>query len=669
MNSENENYKKLFTALKNSQYNEAEAILSQGANINHRNSKNENLLWRALELDNKEMFEWLLEKGCSLDDLNRYDESLILHAVQNNNILFLNMILNISTKNINTVSVKGFSPLMLACSENKKEIIDVLINFGCDINAQNQYLNNALLIAISKSNFEIVELLINHNADINLSNSDGDTPLIISAKYRKLDSLLYLLENSSSENINKKNKYGSTVTSFIMNSQFINDMPEIIIDLLIQKNADFNVNIFGERASSPFLESIKIGDINTFLKIINTENVNVNVVDSVGNDIVHYLCVYNYLTPRLLERIIECGYDTQNVKSIDGLTPYYALLKNECSYDEINYMVKLIKKYDFKNHYKTLPDENLVNLIFLNRNKQLLDILFNNKVVDINFIYKDGNKIIHKITEIVKISEEMGIFYLENEINFKKESLDNIDQQYYESTIEHIREQSNEISKMKNDIRDFLSYIINKTIENKMSINELNNDGDTPLMLLIASGQSLTLEYFLEYNPSILIDNEYGENTLCYAIKYGRLDVFEKLFSLINNPEDAASKLLLNIVYNIPEDDIRRDIAIMSIEKIIDIIIPYINNTDENGNTALIIACALNETNMVNLLLKYGANTLLKNNSNETALMHASANNNINMVKMLIEKGAEKEVVNNKNKKAVELTTDKSIIKLLIRSN
>lgn len=72
---------------------------------------------------------------------------------------------------------------------------------------------------------------------------------------------------------------------------------------------------------------------------------------------------------------------------------------------------------------------------------------------------------------------------------------------------------------------------------------------------------------------------------------------------------------------------------------------------------------------MVNLLLKYGANTLLKNNSNETALMHASANNNINMVKMLIEKGAEKEVVNNKNKKAVELTTDKNIVELLTRSN
>ena len=39
MYSENENYKKLFIALKNNQYNEAEAILSQGADINYKNSR------------------------------------------------------------------------------------------------------------------------------------------------------------------------------------------------------------------------------------------------------------------------------------------------------------------------------------------------------------------------------------------------------------------------------------------------------------------------------------------------------------------------------------------------------------------------------------------------------------------------------------------------------
>lgn len=665
-----EDYKKLFIALKNHQYNEAEAILSQDKENIYKNSRGENLLWRAIELNNIEMFEWLLNKGFSIDDLNTMNESLILHAVVHSNLSFLNTILSISTKNIDVISSKGFSPLMLACLENKKETVESLIKHGCNLNIQNQYLNTALIIAISKSDYEIVKLLIDNNADINIANSDGDTPLIISAKYKKLDSLIYLLENSSSFDINKKNKYGSTVTSFILNSQFFNDVPQIIIDLLIKKEANFNVNIFGERASSPFLESIKIGDINTFLKLINTENINVNITDSEGNDIVHYLCLYNYLTPYLIKRIVECGYDVKNVKSKNGFTPYFALLKNECSYEELEYMVKLLKEYGFKNAYKTLADEDLLDACISNRNQKLLEILLNNNILDVKNNYKNGNSLIHKITEIIKNSEEIGLIYLKNELAYERENLLNSnDNEYIRDALEHIEEQEYEINKMKEDIKNILSYIINYSKIKQISINEVNDEGDTPLMLLISSGQSLILEYFLEYQPNILIENEYGENALCYAIKYGRLDVFNSLYNIINCSEKELSKILLNIIYNLPEDDIRKGITLASIEHVIDLIKPYINKQDENGNTPLIVSCALNESNMSILLLKYGADPSLTNTSNETALMHACANNNIEVVKKLLECGADVDVVNNKKKTASDLTYNIKIKEMLINKN
>ena len=670
MYSENENYKKLFIALKNNQYNEAEAILSQGADINYKNSRGENLLWKAIDLNNIEMFEWLINKGCAIESLNTSNESLINHAINQNNVNFLLFILNKNRSNINKISLKGFSPLMLACSENKKEAIKILVEFGCDINIQNQYLNTALIIAIAKSDYDVVSFLIENGADLSLANNDGDTALIISAKYRKLESLICLLRNGSEELINKRNKYGSTVTSFIINSQFVEETPEIIIDILIEKNADFNVNIFGERASSPFLESIKSGDINTFLKLIRTKNINVNIIDSEGNDIIHYLCLYNYLTPELLQRIIECNYDIKNVKSKEGFTPYYALVKNESSYEDIEKMVKILKEHGFINTYKTLSNENLLDICLANRNKNLLEILFKNKVLDIKEAYINRNKLIHKITEIIKDSEELGVFYMEREISsIKEEMANNDDGSSFEDALEYIQQEERQIQNLKRNVKDILSYVIKESENNGFSINEKNDDGDTPLMLLISSGQALMLEYFMAYNPNILIENEYGENALCYAIKYGRLDVFEKLFSLINNSQNEASKLLVNIIYNLPDDERRKAITLITIEDIIETLIPYINNSDEDGNTPLIIACALNEEQMVKILLKYGANALLKNKSNETALMHACSNNNINIVKALIEKDVDVNARNNKSYSAIDLTTNKEIEEMLINRN
>lgn len=669
MYSENENYKNLFTALKNNQYNEAEAILSQGMSINHKNSRGENLLWKAIDLNNMELFEWLLNKGCSIDTLNKFDESLIIHAINQNNNNFLSLILKKTKTNINKVSSKGLTPLMLACSENKKEIIRSLISFGADVNIQNQYLNSALIIAIDKSDYDVVQLLIENGANISLSNNDGDTALIISAKYRKLESLIYLLINSPTELINKKNKYGSTVTSFIINSQFIEETPEVIINLLIEKNANFNVNIAAERASSPFLESIKSRDIKTFLRLINTSNIDVNIVDSNGNDIIHYLCLYSYLTPKLLRRIIECGYDVKNVKSRDGFTPYYALVNNKSSYEDIEEVIKILKEYDFKNAYKALDNEYLLNACIHNRRKELLSLFFNNNILDIKDNYKNGNKLIHKVTEIIKDSEEIGILYLEDELNSEKERLiGNDDSEYVESALEHIKEQENEVEEMKKEIKDFLSFIIKTCYENGISINDINDEGETPLMLLISSGQSFMLQHFLDLNPNITIDNEYGENALCYAIKNGRIDVFEKLLSLIDNNQKEISKLLLNIIYNLPEDYIRKQIALISIEQIIDIILPYINHRDEDNNTPLLIACALNEEIMVNILLKHGADPLLKNKENETALMHACSNNNIEIVEILVEKGSEIDAINNQNRTALDLTNNEKIKRILIKS-
>lgn len=669
MYSDNENYKKLFNALKNNNYNEAEALLSQGAKIDHKNSKNESLLWNGLNLNNLKMMKWLLEKGLDINELNSSNESLISKSIINNNIEMLLFILEVSDKNINVISKKGLSPLMIACSENKKEIIEILISFGCNINIQNQYGNNALIIAADKSDKEIIELLIKNNADMSLSNNEGDTALIISVKYKRLENSVLLLNNSNEEIINKQNNYNSSVVSFIFNSMFYNDLPIFIIDILINKKANFNVNIFGERHSSPFLESIKIGNIEAFLKIIEVENINVNVVDSDGNDIFHFLCLLNYLTPSLLNKIISCGYNVKKLKSKDGLTPYYALLNNESSDEDIRLMIDIINDHKFINAYKTLPEDHLLDVIISNRMSRVLDIFIDKKVIDINKHYKNGNSILHKLTSVMKESEELGILFFEDELLFKKEQiLTTDDEEYNHEMLNYIQSQEDSANSFKKEIENFINLIIRKAEMNNISINTVNNDGDTALMLLIASGQSLVLNYFFKNKPDVLVENKYGENSLCYALKYGRTDIFNFLLKNIDNNEKIISEILINTIYNIPENEEYKERVLLCIEENIEVVLPYINKKDKDGNTPLIIASALNEYSMVKFLLRYGALPSLLNNLNETALMHACLNENIEIVKILVSKIDNKAdilISNNNGETVFDLTNNKNILNII----
>jgi len=65
-----------------------------------------------------------------------------------------------------------------------------------------------------------------------------------------------------------------------------------------------------------------------------------------------------------------------------------------------------------------------------------------------------------------------------------------------------------------------------------------------------------------------------------------------------------------------------------------------LNLQDNYGNTALIIACHNNNTEIVNLLIENKTNLDLQDNDGWTALIYACYKNNTELVKILIDKGA-----------------------------
>ena len=72
--------------------------------------------------------------------------------------------------NIDLVDNKGLTPLMKCAEVGNKEILELLILMGADINIKNEVGNSALSIAIKNNHKECANILINAQAHLNCTN-------------------------------------------------------------------------------------------------------------------------------------------------------------------------------------------------------------------------------------------------------------------------------------------------------------------------------------------------------------------------------------------------------------------------------------------------------------------------------------------------------------------
>ena len=105
-------------------------------------------------------------------------------------------------------SEKEKTPLHFAAQSGHKEIVEVRLEKGADVNAKNIALKTALHYAAGMGHKEIVDVLISRGAALNSGTMDGSTPLHYSANLGNSEIIRVLIEKGS--DINRRNKYGLT---------------------------------------------------------------------------------------------------------------------------------------------------------------------------------------------------------------------------------------------------------------------------------------------------------------------------------------------------------------------------------------------------------------------------------------------------------------------------
>jgi ankyrin repeat protein len=134
---------------------------------------------------------------------------------------------------INQTDEDGRNALHWASANGHKEIVQLLIEKGIDINQTDEDGENALHLATSNGHKEIVQLIIEKGIDINQTDGDGENALHLASENGNKEIVQLLIEKGI--DINQTSEYGRNALHWAS----ANGHKEIV-QLLIEKGIDIN---------------------------------------------------------------------------------------------------------------------------------------------------------------------------------------------------------------------------------------------------------------------------------------------------------------------------------------------------------------------------------------------------------------------------------------------
>jgi ankyrin repeat protein len=255
----------LHVAVRNKNIKITRLLIRRKVNINMQDKHGCTALHWAIEWGNIEIIRLLIKSG---SDINVQDvmgdtafSTAILRYIEffNNNIETVQLLIkngadvnmrNKFTRNTalhRLLELYGFPSLYLLSYTNtslalaiigrEKEIIQLLIENGVDINMKTEGGQTPLDLAIIGNQKEIVQLLIENGVDINMKNKEGHTPLDLAIIDIRQTVIIQLLIENGVENgvdINMKNKEEQTPLDLVA---FIGTRQKEITRLLIKHGA------------------------------------------------------------------------------------------------------------------------------------------------------------------------------------------------------------------------------------------------------------------------------------------------------------------------------------------------------------------------------------------------------------------------------------------------
>jgi len=607
----------------------------------------------------KEEFNTLINEGYSKINVDAHDKRLntsLMFACQESSRPIVSTLLTYKA-DINKENYIGNSPLFFSCYYNDVDVSKLLLSTGkVDIDHKNKNGDTALCVACQSDNEELINLLIDYHCNLNAINNKGQQPIHIASIYDKLETLKTLCKRGA--DLFTENKIGNQCFSLAC----INDNTNII-DFLLTFPIDINhTNYSGDSALhqccilqklniikkiitldnlqldeqngygfTPFLIACKKNDLELAKLILNQKKpINIDVHTNSGDYALFYATYYkNY---ELLDLLFEYNVDMYNERLAKQYICYTAFLIACGEYGN----EELIKYFINKGIDVNRPNSMEVYPLY--------EACKSEKIEHVELLLKNGanpNVQPNSITPLIQACIDNNLTIVDTlvkggaNINFE--------------TVEGIHPLIHLASDEEKRNCKIIQYLIGK-LANLYCKNNSGND----LLYIVKNSNKVDKEEVYETLVNAYKDRNDYQNRCADTTKFiETYDTYKRVMNELN--EDIESNTLSH-VKAIQQKFTPNELDHAYLQACIngkDDEVKYllehfpsinINVRETNGDTPLIIACQTGSAEIALYLLEHGAETNYICECSNTALYVATfsynRHNNINLMRSLLDHGA-----------------------------
>ncbi|MBV2146268.1 MAG: ankyrin repeat domain-containing protein, partial [Wolbachia endosymbiont of Pissodes strobi] len=243
---------KLLSAVKSSDLNKVEDLISQGAILEVKDSNGNTLLHYASQNNHLEVVEYLIKKGASLKAKNKDGETPLELAVQKNYIGIIEF--------LKKTQLDLDEELLATVKGNDLNKVKALVSQGASLEAKDNSDNTPLHNACNNGHVKVVEYLIKEGASLKAKNKDGEAPLHVAVQHDGTLEVIEFILNRDLSGINDITNDGRTPLHLAIQGNKPNT-----VELLLRKGASIAVK--GKNGKTP-LDLAKQEDYTNIVEMI-----------------------------------------------------------------------------------------------------------------------------------------------------------------------------------------------------------------------------------------------------------------------------------------------------------------------------------------------------------------------------------------------------------------
>lgn len=591
--------------------------------VDHKGNALAHLLLKGHDSLLKDTFSFSFIKKIDLSLKNHQGQTPLHLAAGHSNFKILKSLLEASKSLniINSIDNQGRTPIFYAISANRKENVQLLINYGADLNQSDYKLFTPLLLTCLENKLLLFKLLIRGGADINYKGTlERITPLHLTITNNLDEMTRQLLFKGAKSNI-----LTPTGLHPIHLAASINKT--CLISIFAAKG--ISLNLKANNGFCPIHFAAEQGNIKAISTIISMEEDSIDrpiEANGIEEKLLHPL---NGATPlhlaalhsqnETVQYLLDLKADPETLDMQDKSVLDFASLSSSKSTLELLYPYKLSKNTDLLCHavQKAIQIDNIDAVIAL---------------------YQRGipiNTDVHNGYNGLQIASQMGAlqstqWLLQNganpyfltrsqtdsfELSASNDSYEQfsllLEYAYPDLDLDASKAHGKTLLHISAQVGNLKHIIL--LIKLGASLNIIDNNEYTPLHYAAKSGHTNVVEILLACGADSKIRNSYGMSAL----------------ELVQ-PNDFKTKNVFNkhqmVLDSFKYNESRLELAIRSKNPLAVLILSHmedVNQQDKEGFSALHLAAQTSQIDSIIYLLRAGANINQKDSSGKTPLWYA----------------------------------------------